>query len=195
MIIARKPCTVYDVDLIGIAALVVVVLAACFGTVIPASANANEYQAVRARIAVAHAKLQQASGQLRKLNAEIAALRSGVGERMRSAPKPGALTPFLQRVARLAEQCDLQLAQVVPQATREAAGCVLSDVRFSGRGSALSFIRLLDALARENPYHALQSFQIKQAGNLADPRCTLSWTLRLYMLEDGWFTQDEQGPW
>jgi hypothetical protein len=61
---------------------------------------------------------------------------------------------------------------------------VFNDVSFSGRGRSLDFARLLDQLARENPYFSLQEFSIKASPHPADPECDLSWTLRLYMLED-----------
>lgn len=184
MIVCRQPCTIYDVDVIGVAALAVVALAICFGVILPAGANATEYQALSARIAAANVKLDQTSVKLQKVNAEISLLDQGVADRKRDAPKPGAQTVFLQRVARLAELCELELVQAVPQATRQADGYLVSDVMFTGRGSCPSFIRLLDHLARENPYHALQYFSIRRKPKDGDNRCELSWTLRLYMLEE-----------
>lgn len=182
MIVCRKPCTIYDVDVIGIAALVVIALAACFGVIVPASANATEYRALSATIAAVKANAEQTNRQLRKVNGEIGLLRSGVAERTRAAPKPGALTPFLQRVASLAEECDLQIEQVLPQPVRQAGNYLVGEVHFSGRGTALNFAWLLEQLGRENRYHALQEFSITQANDPSDGRCNLSWTLRLYML-------------
>lgn len=194
MIVCRKPCTIYDVDVIGVAALVVIALAACFGVIVPARVNATEYRARAAQIAAANAQLEQTHGRLRKINAEITTLRSGVAEHMRAAPKPGAQTQFLQRVASLAKQCNLQIAQVWPQPTQMAKGYLLSDIRFSGRGTALDLARLLDQLARENPYQRLEDFAITHAADPEDPRCALSWTLRLYMLADDPLGQVAEKP-
>ena len=184
MIVCRKPFTIFDVDVIGVAALVVLALAACFGVLVPASANATEYRALSARLVAADGRLEQTNQQLRRINSEIAALESGVAERTRAAPGADAPTPFLQRVAALAEQWNVQLVQVLPQPTRAADGYLFTDVRFSGRGTSLSFAGLLDQLARENPYHALQDFAITRSADPGDTRCALSWTLRLHMLED-----------
>jgi hypothetical protein len=194
MIVCRRPCTVYDVDVIGVAVLVVLALTACFGVIMPASANATQWRALSARIAAVKAVTEQTNGRLRKVNAEISALQTGVAERTRAAPKPGALTSFLQRVAQLAEECGLQITQVLPQPAQQANGCLASDVWFSGRGTGLSFARLLDELVRENPYHALQDFRISHSGDPDDPRCTVSWTLRLYILEDEALEPAEEAP-
>lgn len=194
MIVCRRPCTIYDVDVIGVAVLVVIALAACFGVIVPASANATEYGALSARTAAAHAKTEQTSERLGALNAEIEMLRSGVADRTRAAPKPNAPTPFLQRVASLARDYDLEISQVLPQPVQEADGYLTTEVRFLGRGTYLNFIRLLDQLARDNPYHTLQDFSIRSAADQGDPRCALSWTLRLYMLEDRRLEDAAQTP-
>jgi Tfp pilus assembly protein PilO len=185
MIVARKPCVIYDVDVIGVVGLLVLGLAGWFGVVVPANANAIEYAALSAQIAVAETKLEQASQRLREVNTRIASLQSGVAERTRDAPKRTALTSFLQCAATVAEECDLQIVQVVPQPVREAEGYFVGDVSFTGRGTCLDFARFVDRLARRNPYHAVQAFAIEQRGGEADDaQCQLSWTLRLYMLGD-----------
>ncbi len=194
MILCRKPCAIYDVDLIGLAALAVIALAACFGVIVPASATATECRALSGRIAAADAKAEQTNGRLHRVNAEIDRLQSGVAERTRAAPKPGALTPFLQRVASVAETCELQLTQVLPQPVQKVDGCLLGDVWFAGQGTGLDFARLLDELARENPYYTVQDFSIAHVGEPDDPRCKLSWTLRLQMLEDESSGQTAETP-
>ncbi len=184
MILCRKPCAIYDVDVIGFAALIVIALAAGFGVAYPASANTAEYRALSAEIAAAEAKMEQTNERLRLVNTEIDMLQSGVIDRTRAAPKTDALTPFLQRVASLAIECNLQITQVLPQPARQADGYLTGDIEFSGRGTSLSFARLLDLLSREIPYYSLQEFSIKSARGSTYAICELSWTLRLYMLKD-----------
>ena len=185
MILCRKPCTLYDVDVIGLVALAAVGLAACFGVVLPARAGANEYRALAARISDADAKAQQAGQRIREVNAKVAALQQGVAERASAAPKPGAFTEFLQQVASVAQQCDLQIAQVVPQPTQLADGYRFADVHYVARGRSLDFARLLDQLARDNPYLRVLDFAIVGTADPQQPLCKLTWSLRLYMLEEG----------
>ena len=182
MIISRKLCTIYDVDVIGIAALILIALAAAFAVFVPARASAGQRRALATKIAAANTTAEQVNSRLRTVNAEIGLLQSGVAVRAETAPKPGALTPFLQRVAQLAEQYDLQITQVLPQPTQAAAGYLFTDVELSAHGSTRGFLRLLDQLARENPYCSLQHFSIKHLQTPGEQRCQLSWTLRLHML-------------
>jgi hypothetical protein len=184
MIVARKPCTLYDVDVIGVTILTVIALAACFGVILPTGSNASAYRDVSARIVSANAVGDETGERLRNVMREIKMLQAGVAEHLDAAPKPGALTPFLQRVASLAVQCELRLAQVLPQPMKQADGYLTCDVSFSGQGRCLAFARLLDELSADNPYFSLQDFSIKASRNAAQPVCELSWTLRLYMLED-----------
>lgn len=182
MIVCRKPCTIYDVDVIGIVALLIIGAAAGVGVIGPADANASERRDVTAMIATANVKSEETNSRLRSLNTEIKTLYAGVTQHAELAPRPGALTPLLHRVANLADQCDLQITQVLPQATQEVDGYLQADVWMSARGYSLGFLRLLDQLSRENPYCALRCFSIKRVGNSADERCQLSWTIRLHML-------------
>jgi len=217
MILCRRPLTIYDVDLIGMLALAVVALATCFGAILPAGANATEYRQLSAQIAAAKEQLAQTAARLQQISAQTARLEQGVAARKRNAPHPGETTRFLQRAASLAELYQLELVQVVPQATRRvggatdsrntnsrkeqteempdlAGGYLISDVTFVGRGRCPDFIRFLDHLAREHPYHALQDFAIRRNPKADDERCELSWTLRLYMLDHGQAGAEEVKP-
>lgn len=182
MIVCRRPCTIYDVDVIGVVSLLMIGAAAWVGVIGPADANASERRGVTAMIAAANVKSEETNSRLRGLNTEIKTLFAGVAQHAELAPRAGALTPLLHRVATLADQNDLQITQVLPQATQEVDGYLQADVWMSARGFALDFLRLLDQLSRESPYCALRDFSIKHVGNSADQRCQLSWTIRLHML-------------
>ncbi len=184
MIVARRPCTLYDVDVIGAAVLAVIALAAAFGVVLPAGVHATEYRDLSASIVAANATADQTGERLRGVNREMEALQEGVAGHMLAAPKPGALTPFLQRVASLANRCDLRIMQVLPRPVQPADGYLTCDVAFTGRGRSLDFARLIHELSWDNPYFSLREFSIKAPRNDLQPACELTWTLRFYMLED-----------
>ncbi len=193
MIVCRRPCTLYDVDVIALVALAAMALAAYFGVILPGGATTAQYRDLSAGIAGANAAADQTAERLHAVNQEVEVLQSGVLNRARAAPKPGALTAFLQRVANLAIRYDLRIVQVLPQPARQVGGYLLSDVCFSGRGRSLALARLLDQLACENPHFSLQSFSIKGSPDPADPECELSWTLRLHMLQDETCQRDPAG--
>jgi hypothetical protein len=185
MIICKKPCTIYDVDVIGIALLVVIAIAAWFGVVVPATADATESRTLSARTAEAIKKTEGTDTRLGSVRAQIRSLQNGVDAQIRSAPHPGSLTTFLQRVASIAEECGIEIVRMLPRPTQRTDGHLVGELQLSGRGLSLNFVRLLDRMARELPYHSLQDFTIKQPTAATDPRCTLEWTLRLHMLDDG----------
>lgn len=184
MIVRGRPCTLYDVDVIGLVALATIALAAYFGVILPGGATTLEYRDLSAKIVAANTAADQTAQRLQAVTQEVEMLQSGVFNRARAAPKPGALTPFLQRVANLAIRCDLRILQVLPQPARQVGGYLLSDICFSGRGRSLDLARLLDQLARQNPYFSLQDFSIKASSDPDNHACELSWTLRLHMLRD-----------
>jgi hypothetical protein len=185
MIVCRKPCTLYDVDVIGLAVLLVIVLAAWFGVILPAGAKAAEHRELSAKIVSAAAAADQTGEHLRRVSREMELLQIGVAGHMDTAPKPGALTPFLDRVASLATRCGLEIMQVLPRPVRPADGYLACVVSFTGRGRGLDLARLIHELSLDNPYFALQSFSIKSSPHSSGGECELSWALRLYMLEDG----------
>ena len=183
MIVCRKPCVIYDVDVIAITALAAIGLAACFGVVIPATADASQYQELTARITAAKARTDAVNDHVQEVANTIGVLERGVDDRTRAAPKPGALTEFLRRVANLAQLSGLQIVQVVPQPTQRADGYRFATIRYTAHGNSRDFARFVDHLARDNPYFVLREFSI-QAGPAADgSRCQLVWTLQLYMLD------------
>lgn len=185
MIVCRRPCKLYDVDVVGLAVLLVVASAAWLGVIRPARAKAAEHRDLAAKIVSAGAAADKTGERLRKVNRQMKLLQSGVAGHIDSAPKPGALAPFLQRVASLAARCELEIIQVVPQPVQVADGYLACAVSFSGRGRSLDFARLIHELSRGNPYFSLQDFSIKSVPNAAGGECELSWTLRLHMLGDG----------
>lgn len=184
MIVCGKPCVVYDVDVIGFAAIAAIGLAACYGVVLPATAGASQYGVLTAQIASAKARTQETNDRLCEANTAIATLEKGVAERTRAAPKPGALTAFMRRVASLAQEFGLQIEQVVPQPAQRAAGYRFAGVHYVARGTSLDFARFLDQLARETPYFVLREFSLRATESGTASGCRIDWTLRLYMLDD-----------
>ena len=122
MIVCRKPCILYDVDVIALTALLAIGLAACFGVVMPAMADASRYQEFAARIKAAKSKTDETREHVQEVSNTIALLERGVDEQARAAPRPGALTGFLRRVATLAQDSQLEIIQVVPQPVSRAEG-------------------------------------------------------------------------
>jgi hypothetical protein len=182
MIICKRPCTLYDVDVAGLGGLVLLAALAYFVIVVPMRAHWSTYRDLSAQHRSAEAVAQQTGNRVRQAGADIARLGDGVAALAERAPEPGSLPQFLSRATDLAEQAQLEVFQVLPHATRAVDEYLIADIEMSGCGRSLDFIGFLDALARENPYQSLQQFSITQPDGPDDGLCDLSWTIRLYML-------------
>ena len=184
MIVCRKPIRLFDADIIGAATLLAVGALAYFAVFVPGQESAKRQTLLRNSIADATTTARTTADRLARVNAEASRLREGVERHLLTAPRAHALTPFLQQVATLAENTGIRVTQVVPEAVRHGDGFLSGDVRYSGEGSSLAFLHLLDQLAQRNPYCAVEDLVIKNAGAALDTPCKLNWTLRLYMLAD-----------
>jgi len=182
MIVCKKPCTVYDVDLAGLSALTVLGLLTYFAVVVPMRMHWNSYRDLSARQHSSETAVRQTGNQLRRVEADVTRLQAAIVTLARQAPQPGSLPQFLSRATVLAEGTQLEVFQVIPHATRAVDECLVADIEMSGRGHSLDFIRFLDALARENPYQSLRQFSITRREQSDDGLCDLSWTIRLHML-------------
>ena len=185
MIVCRKPVVLYDVDIIAGSILLVIALASYFGVIVPASANATGYRELAAKIEAANGDVSSASTKLSAIHAQIEQLRAGVARQSEAAPKADALTPFLGRIPDLADECGLTLVQVVPRPVKRNEGYLSDDIFFTAKGGSLGFARLLNRLACEHPYFTLEDYSIKRMSGRGQQLCEITWTLRLYMLEDG----------
>jgi Tfp pilus assembly protein PilO len=182
MIVCKKPCTIYDVDLAGLSALTVLGLLTYFVVVLPVRTHWDTYRELSARQHSSETAIRQTDGQLRKAESDIARLQAAIVKLSRQAPQAGSLPQFLSRATVLAEGAQLEVFQVVPHATRAVDECLVAEIEMSGRGHSLDFVRFLDTLARENPYQSLQQFSITRREESDDGVCDLSWTIRLRML-------------
>lgn len=182
MIVCKKPCTLYDVDLAGLSALTVLGLLTYFAVVVPIQTHWDTYRDLSARQNFSETVLRQTGSQLRKVEADTARLQATIATLARQVPQPGWLPQFLSRATVLAEGTQLEVFQVIPHAMQAVDECLVADVEMSGRGHSLDFIRFLDALGRENPYQSLRQFSITRREESDDGLCDLSWTIRLRML-------------
>ena len=184
MIVCRKPIRLFDADVIGAATLVAICALAYFAIFVPGQQSVAEQAVLRKAIADATAKARTTADRLAQVNTEADQLRIGVERSLKTAPRAQALTPFLQQVATLADEVGIRIVQVVPEPLNRGDGYLSADVRYSGEGSSLAFLHLVDALALRNPYCVVDGVAIKKASVASDAACKLDWTLRLHMLAD-----------
>jgi hypothetical protein len=181
MIVCRRPVLLFDADLAGAAACAALICLGYFAGVQGLSADWATLQALRARVVAADRACQAARIRLIEEGRAAAALRAAIDSRAGEVPGPEALSAFLGRAGMLAARSGLTVQQVAPQPTQPEGDYLVCEVRMSGTGRSLDFIRFLEQLVRHDPYYIVHSFKISGRGD-QEPTCALSWTLRLYML-------------
>ncbi len=187
MIVCRKPCTLYDFDLLGVAGVVVIALAAWWAVMVPWRHMYSDYQ----RLVVARDNTEQALQQevaaLDRFEQGLAQLEDAVASETDDVPRSTAHAQLLQHMTDAALGAHLELLNVSPQPAVVRGPYLVSDVKLGGRGRSQDFIRFLDRLAQENPYQTLQTCSLTRAAQPGPPQaalCELSWTVRLYLLPD-----------
>lgn len=181
MIVCRRPVLIFDVDLIGATVCAALFGLGYLGGVQRVRADWESLGALRARAVAADRACQAVRARLSEAQRTAATLRAAIENRAAEVPGPEALSAFLSRVGVLAAESDLMVQQVAPQPMQVEGAYVVCEIRMSGSGRSLDFIRFLDRLARDSSYHVVRGFRITGAGG-QEPNCALSWTLRLYML-------------
>jgi Tfp pilus assembly protein PilO len=182
VIVCKKPCTLYDADLLGGAGLLVLALAAWFVVLAPWQRMWHDYRRLVAARSAAESQLRDQVQDVERFEQGLAQLEEVVASEAAKAPRVDALSRLLQGVTDAALSSQLELLSVSPQPTVASGAYLVSDVRLGGRGSSRDFVRFLDRLARENPHQSLEACSITRSPQSADARCDLTWSLRLYLL-------------
>jgi Tfp pilus assembly protein PilO len=188
VIVCRKPCTLYDFDVLGAAGLVVVGLAAWWAVVAPWRQLYSEYRRLLEARDNTERVLQQEVAALDRFEQGLAQLEDAVASEADDVPRSAAYAQLLKRMTDAALDAQLELLNVSPQPVVARGPYLVSDVKLGGRGRSQDFIRFLDRLAQENPYQSLQMCSLTRAtqpGTPGAPLCDLSWTVRLYLLPGG----------
>jgi hypothetical protein len=182
MIICRKPWTLYDVDLVGAALLVVLVAAGFWLVALPARQAWSAYRQTAASFVAAQRKLEQDAHDVEGFEQQLVTFEDLVAAGMRGVPDPNAFVPRLREMTQAAEAEQVRVLNVAPVPSTLEGAYLVVDVQVTGRGASPAFFRFLDRLARENPYQALRAFTISRPAASAEESCELAWTIRFYLL-------------
>ncbi|MEW6200131.1 MAG: type 4a pilus biogenesis protein PilO [Planctomycetota bacterium] len=184
MIVCRRPYTLYDVDLIGLAALAAIGAAAWFLVVAPWGDTWNRYRGLLTRRAAVETQLQHDLADLQRFEADLARIQRAAAEQTGRVPTAASVAQLLRQVTDLAQGAELELLSVAPQAMQRDGPYLVHEIQLAGRGRSRDFFLYLDRLAREIPYQSLQNCSISRAATSAEPTCDLAWSLRLYLLPE-----------
>lgn len=182
MIVCKRPCTLYDVDLMGLAGLAGLAVAAWFLVIAPWQRLWSEYRAVsEARIA-AEAGLQADIRELRAFEQGLAQIEATTTGQVDDVPRAAELATLLRQMTDIAAAERLALLNVAPQPLAREGEYLVTDIEVTARGTSHDFLRFLDRFAQANPHQSLQACTIERHPEQPDPTCQLSWMVRLYLL-------------
>ncbi len=184
MIVAKKPCRIYDVDLIGLAAVIALGLAAWWLAIAPWQGLWDEYRMIADKRIATELKLGEDILAWEAAQQKLAELEQMVLGQLEKAPRVKSFAQLLREVTAVAEEAELELISVAPHSMTVAGAYQVSDIEVAARGRSHDFIRFLDRLAQENPYQSLQACTIGRRGGRGATGCDLTWTTRLYLLPD-----------
>jgi len=184
VIICRKPFLIFDVDVVGAAAVLGGLVVAHCGMIQPALRQSDTYQALAASARQLEAGIDSAESRLEQASVELRDLRASAADRLAAAPTRSAPAEFVNDAGRLATEHDVQLIQILPQPARRLDGRVMTDVQVTSTASSLGFARFLDALHRVHPNFSLIELSIRAAGDHAGSSLQISWTVRLNSLAE-----------
>lgn len=183
MIVCRKPL-VYDVDLLGLAGLVLTGLAAWWFVIAPWQRTWARHAELAARHTAAESRLQAEFAALEQAQEALGRITACVTAETGRVPRAAALSVLLGEMTDLARAARLELLSVAPQPAVREGSYAATDVVVVGRGCSRDFVRFLENFARQNPHQALRKFAVTRAPGSADELCELSWTVRLYTLPE-----------
>ncbi len=182
MIICRKPWTIYDVDAVGAAGVVVFVLAAAWLVVGPWQRTWDSYRRLTGARTAVCVKLHDDLAKLERVEQGARDMEQAVADQLACAPNADSYSRLLSRITDLAKESQLELLSVTPQLATASGAYLVSDIQIGGRGRSQDFVLFLDRLAQENPYQSLYACSISRAPTATEPRCDLAWTIRMYLL-------------
>jgi Tfp pilus assembly protein PilO len=182
VIIARRPFTILDVDLLGLIALGVLILAGIWVFALPWQRTWDQYWAAAADRVATEQGIRDYAAKLERYRQELDHLQGIVDDQAQTCPDAGRFTDLLEEIAAIAEQSGIQLVSVTPKPGVPAGSYLASDVEIGGLGTSHDFVRFLDRLAQANPYQTLHRCAIRRAPLSDEPRCAVNWTMRLYTL-------------
>lgn len=182
MIIIHRPVTIFDVDLVGAGALLVLLLGGAFAIAAPAMRNRTECARVQAEIVAARAEIGRIETARRQMEAGLERYRSSLSRRAQRVPLADGLSPFLARLAACADESGIEIIQLQPAPPQKTPDGHQSDIRVTARGGFADFVRFLDRLRRDNDCQRVTEFSI--ARSTAESGCALGFTVRLNMLSE-----------
>ncbi len=172
MIIARRPCLIFDVDLIGLAALLGLAAMAWFVAIRPQQQDARKLAQLALQLDQARLTLQQKRDQLRAVQDQTERLAGLLARGKRTEPPARSMAEHVSLVLAAAGRCGLDVIDFTPT---DPSGDDPAGLTLRCRGTSRAFLEFLRTCARREPRHRIERFAIRVRG---DGVCELECVMR-----------------
>lgn len=184
MILMRKPLRVFDVDVLGVAVLVVLGVGAYLTAVVPGRAQAKQRRSLKMDAESVEAQVCSVEERLRAIERLTRELRDVVARRVDSSPVRSEINAIVNHIVADAEQAGLRIASVEPEPAERVGDTYVSAVSVIASGRQPDCVAFLDALAMRHPYHSIESLSLVRQPDLAEFRCRIVLRVWLHVLPD-----------
>lgn len=174
----RKP-RVFDVDIIGVAAVLALLAVGYFALVEPIRAGVDAARSARADLESAQRELATTRQLLMQVGAQTKQLRVRL-ESEDAGLKGAADANYRARLLDLAARFEFSLASIRPGPVERQGGAKVQTTDVQGRARAHGFARLLVALREEFCFHEVVSWSLRREAmaDADDGLCEVRWTVR-----------------
>jgi Tfp pilus assembly protein PilO len=181
-ILVKKPFPLYDVDAVGMLAVLLIVAIAYLTGFSSLRAQRRTIEKRRAELAAIDQAADEVRARRDRIDEDAGRLDARLSTIRAQVPTADSMTQFLSDLAAMARASDLEVLQMIPGPTKVAERRMTNDVRIAARGSSPDFIRFLRQLERANPHQTLKRISIAHMKGSRDGVCELAWTIRFHMM-------------
>lgn len=183
MILARRPVTIYDVDVLFLGGIAAGLALLYVGLAAPLTQQAQAAAVVRAQLRGDQQRLAEMRDALRRVEQDSEQLRTGIQARASHLPRLRQYNETISAIVALAAGHGAEVASIVPGQPQRLDERYASELQLGGRARFADFISFLDQLAREHAYYQLESLALQSAGGGGETP-VFSLTIRLFLLPD-----------
>ncbi|MFO0840302.1 MAG: hypothetical protein U1D55_17480 [Phycisphaerae bacterium] len=177
MIVLRRPITLFDVDIVGVAAAAAL-CGALLAIALPMLSRSGESQRLRGLLAAAQEEERRTASALTALRHQLTDLKTVADQERASIAPVSSLADALAGFAEIARALGIELTQLAPQPAKPDGPLVAVEIRLAAKGSAADCMRLLERMRTQYPWLTFEAFSLESSesgGGACQFACTIRW--------------------
>lgn len=184
MILIRRPLVIYDIDVVFALLSAASLVGAYMGVVIPAGQSAQARRTLWHELQSEQADIARLRNQIERDQTLTDQIARGIERSTATIAHLSQLNEAVNALVDDAARAGVEFTTIVPERPSQTGERWSSLVQLSGAAEPNDFLRFLDALTRRHPHDAVEQFVIDRPPDAAESKCSLSMTIRIYLLPD-----------